>query len=71
MHVITPAAITVLWRARVKARSAAAMEMNGSVNREPRPGDACLGLSIFQPKGLSGVICLALKLAIVPPSIIG
>lgn len=44
VHMITPAAITALWRAKVKARSTAAMEMNGGVNREPRPGDTCLGL---------------------------
>lgn len=40
-------AITALWRARVKVRSAAAMETNGSANREPRPGDTCLGLPVY------------------------
>ena len=79
-HVITPAVIMILQRVRVKAGSAGAMEMNGRVNREvdwgaeaPRVARA----AIFSPPHFSAlraerrVICLAVKLVIAPPSIIG
>lgn len=76
---ITPAIIMILERMRVKAWSAETMEMNGHVNKEVDWGTEglCVALSAFFSLHFSalrakrGVICLAVKLVIVPPSIIG
>lgn len=78
-HVITPAVIMILQRVRVKARSAKAMEMNGHVNREvdwgaevPRVAwSAIFSLYFSVVTAEYRVICLAVKLVIAPPSIIG
>lgn len=78
-HVITPAVIMILRRVRVKAGSAEAMEMNGHVNREvdwgaeaPRVAwSAIFSLYFSALRAERGVICLAVKLVIAPPSIIG
>lgn len=69
----------ILQRVRVKAGNAVAMEMNGHVNREvdwgaeapyvASPAIFSLYFSALRPE--HRVICLAVKLVIVPPSIIG
>lgn len=66
----------MLQRVRVKAWSTEAMEMNGHVNREVDWG-ACVAIGLPFSLYFSAlrakreVICLTVKLVIVPPSIIG
>jgi len=77
--VITPTVIMMLKRVRVKARSVEVMEMNGPVNREVDWGTttahvarcATLSPNSSAQRAKRRVICLAVKLVIVPPSIIG
>lgn len=69
----------ILQRVRVKAGSAEAMEMNGRVNREVDWGaevpcvawSAIFSLHFSVLRAEHRVICLAVKLVIAPPSIIG
>lgn len=62
----------MLQRVRVKAWSTEAMEMNGHVNREVDWGACVARSAIFSAlRAKRKVICLTVKLVIVPPSIIG
>lgn len=78
-YVITSAVIVILQRVRVKAGSLQAMEINVHVNREVDEGAVAprvAWFSIFSVhfsalRAKHRVICLAVKLVTVPPSING